>query len=76
MPNTTGFVNTICPFYQNERPNKIICEGFTDEQKEIMLLFNSPKEKKLWQKKYCMLFTYEICPIASPIFRGYDEKSR
>lgn len=72
MPNSSGFANTICPFYQYESPTKIVCDGFTDEQKGISLIFNSPKEKNFWQKRYCMLYTYEICPIASPIFRAYD----
>ena len=61
----------VCPFYLQEQPLKMHCEGF-NKSTTIQLSFKSEDKKKVFRKKYCMsLQCYRDCPLYSVIEKQY-----
>lgn len=52
MSNSTGNVNTKCPYYISETEQSITCEGIQEKMKNV-IRFQNKSEKKTYQEEYC-----------------------
>lgn len=64
----------LCPFYKEESPSTLICEGPTPES-TVRTTF-TPKSKKLFYKlRYCGC-DYKNCPLAYGLYRMWEEMDK
>ena len=63
----------VCPFYHQEQPTKIHCEGFATDNTIQVSFVN--KEAKINHRKHCCLDikAYKQCPIYEAIASQYEE---
>ena len=63
----------VCPFYKQEQPIKIHCEGF-GWGSTILLRFKDEERKKFYTSKHCYsLENYKKCPIYKAVESCYVE---
>lgn len=69
MPNDSFYI--ICPYYQKTLGNSIFCDGFSAdesvnaENSQFKQTFKTREERNLCISKYCSLFNYTNCRIAT-----------
>lgn len=62
-----------CPFYSQEEPLKLHCEGYCKGTR-LHIVFDCMERKKSHKKKYCDgLATYKECPFYTVINKQYEE---
>lgn len=65
--------SAVCPFYEQEQPMKIHCEGFS-KSNTIQISFKNDERKKLYTSKRCYsLENYKKCPIYQAVEKCYVE---
>ena len=73
--NIVGSGKTICPYYIREGKCSIVCMGHDEGVKEVMLLFKSKDEKKVYQNNFCFDKCYIGCAIAGNAEMRAEEES-
>lgn len=64
----------VCPFYSQEEPLKLHCEGYC-KGNSIILVFNSKAILNQHKNLYCTeLNGYDKCPIYPVVMKQYEEK--
>ncbi len=72
MPNKPGAAQTICPYYLNETPCSVTCEGLSPCS-SIVLRFRAVKDKQLHKARLCDTFFYaQRCPMARALDERYE----
>ena len=63
----------VCPFYHQEQPTKIHCDGFSTEN-TVQISFKTKEDKIRHRKNYCLnLQNHKQCPIYEAISTQYEE---
>lgn len=71
MPNYSGGVTTVCPFYQRESKYQITCEGIIYGS-YTQTRFESESEKLEFMRKACASFEHALrCPLAKLLMQRY-----
>lgn len=66
--------SVVCPFYHNEEPLTIYCEGVI-EKSTLLLAFREIKDKREYKEGCCCsLDGHKRCPIAEILMRKYEER--
>lgn len=74
MPNYSGGVTTVCPFYQRESKYQITCEGIISGS-YTQTRFSSETEKLEFMMKACASFEHALrCPLARLLMQRYLDK--
>lgn len=64
-----------CPFYHWSSPNRICCEGITDDN-TTNLIFGDPTDRKEYMRHYCCnLSKYNQCVICQILNRKYGDSN-
>lgn len=73
MPNYGSLV--ICPYYQYETDDSIVCEGAIDIDIKIKtaVKFSCKHDKKEFQHAYCERYRFKQCPYCKMIDKKYKE---
>ena len=63
----------VCPFYHQEQPTKIHCDGF-GEDNTVQISFTSKEAKNSHRKAHCLnIKQYTKCPLYETIAKKYEE---
>lgn len=62
LVNSSGNVNTKCPYFLSERAKKIFCLGY--ENARVALCFPTEELKKEYQENFCFTYCFRGCRIA------------
>ena len=66
--------SVVCPFYSQEEPQKLHCEGYS-ECTRFLTYFDSKDKKKEHKKCFCNdIAKYPNCPLYPVIMKQYEEK--
>jgi len=74
--STRGYQSSLalCPFYDSETPQKIICEGLV-KCSRIHLTFGTRQSAIEYKKEYCY-DDYGLCKIAQALAARYEEEQQ
>lgn len=76
MPNYSGGVTTVCPFYQRESKYQITCEGIICGS-YTQTRFSSEAEKLEFMRKACASFEHALrCPLARLLMQRYLDSKK
>jgi len=64
--------SVLCPFYKEERPFALICEG-PNTYTSVHMCFHPTSRKKSYKQTYCMDH-YNDCLLAKGLNKMWDEK--
>lgn len=65
--------NTVCPFYCQQEPLRLHCDGFSEGNK-IHLQFDCKVTLKAHKSRYCNnIASYKNCPLYRLIDKHYQE---
>lgn len=63
----------VCPYYSKNEPNRICCEGVSDEN-NVNLVFSDVNKLKEYSKTYCNdLRGYKECAVCKMLDQKYDD---
>ena len=66
----------ICPFYKQEEPTRIHCEGFC-KSNSLQISFAKKELLQLHRERHCKNFVgYPMCPLFPVINKQYEEVKR
>lgn len=72
MPNLSGGVWCVCPYYLRETPKSISCEGFAGDA--CLVRFACTRDKVEWAAAHCERMDYAVrCPYARMMEAKYRD---